>query len=261
MIRSFPSNFHGRDFVVGDIHGEYSMLERCLNEIDFDQTHDRLFCTGDLVDRGPESMRALEFLKKTWFFSVRGNHDMMPMAALRGLLKNDESALEEWVQMGGDWFFNSEMCDVVHLANAMMDLPILIEVDSPNGLIGITHAEPAIGATWNQLKVNLETGCHSTVLDLTWGRHRMEQIAAQSDLPHEAWSVSGVDHLFTGHTPMPRWFRVGNLHFIDTGACFNGSLTLVEVTAPNLRIPSLQGGACGAASPSWRVQPVRASRL
>lgn len=70
-ILSLSRNTQGRDFVVGDIHGEFSLLESALESISFDRERDRLICCGDLIDRGPESHRALEFLLKPWFYSMK----------------------------------------------------------------------------------------------------------------------------------------------------------------------------------------------
>ena len=58
----FARNERGRDFAVGDIHGCFSDLARGLKAIGFDEKADRLFSVGDLVDRGPESTHALEWL-------------------------------------------------------------------------------------------------------------------------------------------------------------------------------------------------------
>ena len=60
----FEANALGRDFAVGDIHGAFADLRRALDAIGFDEHRDRLFSVGDLVDRGPESEAALEWLKK-----------------------------------------------------------------------------------------------------------------------------------------------------------------------------------------------------
>ncbi len=52
----YPANEDGRDFVVGDIHGEYDQLMEALDHQNFDKDHDRLFSVGDLIDRGPKSV-------------------------------------------------------------------------------------------------------------------------------------------------------------------------------------------------------------
>ena len=53
-VARFEENATGRDFVVGDLHGMFSHLEALLNEVAFDESADRLFSVGDLIDRGPE---------------------------------------------------------------------------------------------------------------------------------------------------------------------------------------------------------------
>jgi serine/threonine protein phosphatase 1 len=61
-IRSLPTNSRGKDYVVGDLHGCYDLLQRVLGEVGFDTTCDRLFSVGDLIDRGPNSLKCLELL-------------------------------------------------------------------------------------------------------------------------------------------------------------------------------------------------------
>lgn len=75
-IKRITGNVSGRDFICGDIHGCYSLLYSELDKLNFDESKDRLFCTGDLVDRGPESLDVLDIIDKSWFHSVLGNHDL-----------------------------------------------------------------------------------------------------------------------------------------------------------------------------------------
>ena len=46
MIKHFGPNLSGRDFVCGDIHGCFDLVESFLNKIGFDKTKDRLFSVG-----------------------------------------------------------------------------------------------------------------------------------------------------------------------------------------------------------------------
>jgi len=48
-------NKKGRDFVCGDIHGCFDQLEEKLSQVNFDKSTDRLFCVGDLIDRGHDA--------------------------------------------------------------------------------------------------------------------------------------------------------------------------------------------------------------
>ena len=50
-------------YAIGDIQGCYAPLDRMLELIAFDAAVDRLWIVGDLVNRGPESLRVLRFLR------------------------------------------------------------------------------------------------------------------------------------------------------------------------------------------------------
>jgi hypothetical protein len=41
--------------------------------------------------------------------------------------------------------------------------------------------------------------------------------------------ISGADHFWFGHTPVDRRYDFDNLHYIDTGAVFDGYFTLAQL--------------------------------
>jgi len=77
LVRALPSNQRGRDFVVGDLHGCYDLLDRLLETVRFDPGCDRLFSVGGLMDYGPDSLRSLAFLEAPWFYAVQGSYESM----------------------------------------------------------------------------------------------------------------------------------------------------------------------------------------
>ena len=82
-VRHGPNPVGGRDLVIGDFHGEFDTLEHALETLGFQPARDRLFTVGDLIDRGPRSADALEWLENGRFAgSVRGNHEQMMTRAL-----------------------------------------------------------------------------------------------------------------------------------------------------------------------------------
>ncbi|MGV3740064.1 MAG: metallophosphoesterase [Gammaproteobacteria bacterium] len=52
-VSSFSNNQNGKDYIIGDVHGNGDLLELVLQTIDL-KANDRLFIAGDLFDRGPQ---------------------------------------------------------------------------------------------------------------------------------------------------------------------------------------------------------------
>lgn len=72
-------------YAVGDIQGCLAPLHRLLDQIQFNPATDRLWCVGDLVNRGPHSLETLRFLKNLDCVVVLGNHDLHLLAVHSGV--------------------------------------------------------------------------------------------------------------------------------------------------------------------------------
>lgn len=74
-------------YAVGDVQGCYQPLTCLLEQVGFDAQHDQLWLTGDLVNRGPQSLEVLRFAKSLGDSArvVLGNHDLHMLAVVCGV--------------------------------------------------------------------------------------------------------------------------------------------------------------------------------
>lgn len=73
-------------YVIGDVQGCFDELKQLLTQIEFNPDHDTLWFTGDLINRGPNSLAVLRFVKALGdrHQIVLGNHDLHLLAVAYG---------------------------------------------------------------------------------------------------------------------------------------------------------------------------------
>lgn len=71
-------------YIVGDIQGCLTELKLLLRHVNFNADYDELWCVGDLVGRGPDSLGTLTFIQSLGDAAklVLGNHDLNLLAVL-----------------------------------------------------------------------------------------------------------------------------------------------------------------------------------
>ncbi len=69
------ANNVNRLIFIGDVHGCLDELKALLERVNFNAKRDHLITTGDLITKGPESVRTVDFVRKMGASCIRGNHE------------------------------------------------------------------------------------------------------------------------------------------------------------------------------------------
>jgi bis(5'-nucleosyl)-tetraphosphatase (symmetrical) len=100
-------------YAIGDLQGCHAEFVELLTRLHFDPRRDRLWLTGDLINRGPGSLACLREVQALGeaVVTVLGNHDLHLLAVARGraplnrqdtlaaiLEASDREALLDWLQ-------------------------------------------------------------------------------------------------------------------------------------------------------------------
>lgn len=74
------------EYAIGDLQGNFNELQALLERIDFLPGRDRIWFTGDLVNRGPASLECLRFVRGLGDSAlvVMGNHDFHLLCVSQG---------------------------------------------------------------------------------------------------------------------------------------------------------------------------------
>ncbi|MBC7604934.1 MAG: symmetrical bis(5'-nucleosyl)-tetraphosphatase [Ramlibacter sp.] len=113
-------------YLIGDVQGCNSALDRLLAKLDFSASRDTLYLLGDLVNRGPDSAGVLRRLMRLGESArcLLGNHDLSLLAVAHGLRKPHRNDTMESVLFASD---RDAMLDWLrHQKLAMYDNGILM---------------------------------------------------------------------------------------------------------------------------------------
>lgn len=73
-------------YAIGDVQGCFEQLQLLLKQIKFNPDKDKLWFAGDIVNRGPNSLKTLRFIRDMGdnAITVLGNHDLHLLAIANG---------------------------------------------------------------------------------------------------------------------------------------------------------------------------------
>ncbi|MDC8830392.1 metallophosphoesterase [Alteromonas gilva] len=201
-----------RVFIVGDLDAHFDRLQAELNKVNFNPEQDVLFSLGDVIDRGPDSIKLLTYLQQIGAHMVLGNHEHMMLEALLG---RDIMAMRLWIQNGGSWHQSESLPDLLKMCKWLVQQPLSFKLHYQGLTIGISHTLPEEW-DWNQFPHRQS----DVVWNLLWERERFVRNSHVSN--------HGVDFSVHGHnsTQQIRW--ISNSLHIDTS--FYGRPTVIDLT-------------------------------
>ncbi|QJD28682.1 symmetrical bis(5'-nucleosyl)-tetraphosphatase [Methylococcus geothermalis] len=267
-------------YAIGDVQGCYAELQRLLDLIRFDPAGDRLLFTGDLVNRGPQSLETLRFIRSLGpaAATVLGNHDLHLLAVAYGVSRvkhkdtfgdvleaSDRNELLDWLRTRPLVHRESGYC-LVHAG-----IPPCWDADTASARAAEVEAVLAGGdiaefcrqmygdkpdvwsddlAGWDRLRFITNALTRMRYCDGA-GRLDFKQKGAPGHQP--AFLVpwfevagrrpSGATILF-GHWSTLGYFAGKDCYCLDTGCLWGGELTALRLdgTLRRYAVASLHGG-------------------
>ncbi|MCS6885793.1 MAG: metallophosphoesterase family protein [Acidobacteriota bacterium] len=218
-----------KTFAVGDVHGQFRALKRLLAKLPIDYDKDLLVFVGDLVDRGPQSDRVLDYVRNLQRAIVlQGNHEQMMLKAYE-----NELAFDVWISMGGNTTYRN------YCGNNLPDWKLYRRL-VPKDVLAYLASLPWIYRNEHALFVH--AGARRTATG-AWSVEDRYTALWYRDL--DFWREYDAENIVVGHTPtnkirkmlgqplqpdkqMQAWSR-GPILAIDCGAGLGYRLCAVQL--------------------------------
>ncbi len=262
-------------YAIGDLQGCHDDFRQLLDRLHFSIDRDELWLTGDLVNRGPDSLGALRFVKALGdnVTTVLGNHDLHLLAAAFGgrvrkgdtlapiLAANDRRELIDWLiarplavhdARRGDllvhaglvppWTVDTAMTEAGSVAQALRADPERFFASMYGNEPDRWHEDLA-GADRLRFAVNVLTRLRFCTAD---GRIDLKAKGspASASPPLAPWfaharrAAQGTRIVF-GHWSTLGLHRTPEFLGLDTGCVWGGALTAVDLDDPESPAVSL----------------------
>lgn len=254
------------DYAIGDIQGCYDPLKSVLDKAGFSPSRDRLWVAGDLVNRGPASLKTLRYIKSLGSSAavVLGNHDLHLLAVVLGGHKlKRKDTLTEVLQAPDrpelmDWLRQQHLCVYDASRNLLMAHAGLPHIwDVPQALDCAREVEEVIRSNqaaeyFALMYGNQPAGWHNTLSGMDRWRvitnyfTRMRFIAPDGRL--ELTAKESAETAPEGFAPWFDYARTDDVRVVfghwaalegstgidrfvglDTGCVWGGALTLMNL--------------------------------
>lgn len=165
-----------RTLYIGDIHGCADELERIIDAFGFVRGKDTLYQTGDIINKGPDMMRALKTVLDLGILTVRGNHE-------EHLIRMMETPQTEWTEKQKNRFARLSLEEWTFIRDTVKDWPLWR--DTPHALLVHAGLEPG--------KTRLEDMSPKVLLSIrNWNdRPWFEQVSWPKTVVFGHWAKMG----------------------------------------------------------------------
>ncbi|MFD2641117.1 hypothetical protein [Pseudomonas japonica] len=117
----------------------------------------------DLIDRGPGVLDGVKLLGDPWFYTV----ERMLIDAYR------ENPMARNATHGASWWLTIADKSKSMIIDKLSSLPLAIEIETENGIVGVVHADVPGGITWPMFLAQLNNHAFEDVA--FWGRERIKK--------------------------------------------------------------------------------------
>jgi serine/threonine protein phosphatase 1 len=114
--------------VIGDVHGCFNTLKELVGKIKTFYPEAKLYCVGDLVDRGNFSFETVDYVIKESIISTSGNHDLM---FYYFITNPDNNIGKSWVYNGYESTlasYSTRQDSIVNHLNYIFNQPLYINL-------------------------------------------------------------------------------------------------------------------------------------
>lgn len=216
-----------RTFVIGDIHSSYKALKQVLERCNFDYENDTLISLGDVADGWSEVPECVdELLKIKNLIAIRGNHDVWVYDWLNnGLIPS------LWTQQGGQatidaYIRTGKLVEQSHRDFWKNQIDWYIDEENRLFIHGGWYYLDGFpeGAKYPVNAGTIARECH-------WDRSLYESAKSAYYTKNSFKPLEQFREVYIGHTSInnAKPVNVLNLWNLDTGAGWNGKLTIMDI--------------------------------
>ena len=220
---------------VGDLQGCARELDRLLKTIRFDPTEDELWCLGDLINRGPDSLATARLWRDIGGYGVIGNHEVYALLAASGRWPRKDDTLEQLYRAD----------DGPTLLARLRALPALAYLPGGPGYTPVWAVHAGLDPRWHDLHA-IANSLNSQAHDDAWLEHPDVSFAtrvrccspdgerSRYDLgpegcpsPHVPWDslYRGDVRVVHGHWARRGHYRGRKTIGLDSACVYGGKLT------------------------------------